>query len=112
MNFQKIFFLIIFITQNIISIFNPNFELLKNLYKKKLLNEKKNSKREKLENYLKNSKNEKCDEKEPVCGVNKITYKNKCICPVDISYIGTCENYYEYQKFENMKNIFNFYNYE
>ena len=94
--------------------YNANIELLKTLLIKKKTNDDNFlSKQEKLENYLKKqSSNLECESPEPVCGKNGITYKNKCLCKVDIAYVGTCTNYYEFQKFEKMKDLLNFFDYE
>ncbi len=36
-----------------------------------------------------------CPEKEEVCGTNGITYRNRCYCPVPISYSGRCNGFHD-----------------
>ena len=36
---------------------------------------------------------DECGNLDPVCGVNNITYKNKCECVVQIKHVGNCNSY-------------------
>lgn len=45
-----------------------------------------------------------CGNRDPVCGVDNITYRNRCDCKVLVSHVGECYTYDNRHSYWNMPN--------